>query len=145
MPILGISYNKINAEKKSKPLTTNIRTTPKIVDVKKTKIAETKQDVLNISFSLQTDYGEYGSINIEGNIIYMGDNIEQAEKEWQENKKLPVDIDIEIKNYIIRKVVVQSLYISDLLNMPPVIELPRIVKKKENWLFTHSTFSIFIL
>ena len=132
MPILGISYNKINAEKKSKPLTTNIRTTPKIVDVKKTKIAETKQDVLNISFSLQTDYGEYGSINIEGNIIYMGNNIEQADKEWQENKKLPIDTEIELKNYIIRKVVVQSLYISDLLNMPPVIELPRIVKKKEN-------------
>ena len=133
MTILGISYKKISAERKSKPLKANIKTTPKIKNVKKTKISETKQDVLNVSFAFETDYNDHGKITLEGNLLYMNnkEELDKILKEWDKNKKLPLDTDIEIKNYLLRKVVVQSLYISDVLNLPPVIELPRIVKKKK--------------
>jgi len=130
MAILGVSYTRVEAEKNLRRTRMSVRTTPKINDVKVSKLAETKSDVLSVKFSFETQYGEgAGKIHIEGILIYKGDEpAKKIAEKWEKEKKLPIDTDIEIKNYLLRKVVIQALNLADMLQLPPVVELPRVVK-----------------
>ncbi|MEM0333057.1 MAG: hypothetical protein QXX30_01160 [Candidatus Aenigmatarchaeota archaeon] len=52
-------------------------------------------------------------------------------KEWEKNKKLPEEIDIEVKNFLLKKCLSFALTISEEIRMPTPIPFPVIVKKKE--------------
>ena len=53
----------------------------------------------------------------------------QLWKEWKKNKKLPVNVDIEIKNFLIRKCLTLSVPLSESLQLPPPVIFPIIRKK----------------
>ncbi|NOR85196.1 hypothetical protein GQ473_03695 [archaeon] len=135
MTILGINYNKLNAEKKTGINVKNINTTPKIVNVKKSKLngVGSKMDVLTIGFEFKTEYTpNAGTIDITGDIIYTSDKIEEINNSWEKDKKLPPKTQIEIINHLFKNVSIKALNISDMLRMPPVVNLPRLeIKKKD--------------
>ena len=135
MTILGINYNKLTAEKKTGTGVKNINTTPKIVNVKKSKLngVGSKMDVLTIGFEFKTEYTpNAGTIDIIGDIIYTSDKIDEIDKSWEKDKKLPAKTQIEIINHLFKNVSIKALNISDMLRMPPVVNLPRLeIKKKD--------------
>ena len=134
MTILGINYNKITAEKKGIGVK-KINTTPKITNVKKSKLngVGSKLDVLTISFEFKTDYTpNAGIIEINGDVIYSSDKVSEINKAWEKDKKLLPNTQVEIINHIFKTVSIKSLMISDMLKMPPVVSLPRLeIKQKD--------------
>ncbi len=136
MTIIGMNYNKILAEKTSSVHVKNINTTPKITSVKKSKlngVGAKNVDVLIIGFKYVTEYTpDAGKIQITGDIVYSSEKTDEIDKVWKKDKKLPAKLQVLLINHLFRNVSVKALALSDMLKMPPVVNLPRLeIKKKE--------------
>ncbi len=133
MAIVGMNYTKIQAERKTGVMgKTEIKTTPKILDVVKAPLTGlgNKIDVLNIKFEFESIVEpEKGNINIEGAIIYRTDKIKEILKQWKKDETLPAEVHVEVINYLFMKVTVLALQLSDALQMPPVVGMPRVEAK----------------
>lgn len=133
--ILGLNIVKISAERKKNtggPI--EITTQPSIVDVSEIKLPGLAKDMsaLNINFTFNSAFKpEVGSITIEGSILYKAEKPEEFIKEWKKNKALPPIDGTILLNHILSKVSIIGLYISDLLQLPPIIGLPKIEAKKK--------------
>ncbi len=124
MAVLGHSITSLNASRKSlvaKKI--DINSTPRIVDVKEKSmdipgLTGNKQPVLGINFEFETDYNpDIGSIKII--------------KEWDKNKKLPQVVDVEVKNFLLRKCLLLGVSISQEMQLPPPLVIPFMRAKKE--------------
>ncbi len=136
MTIIGMNYNKILAEKTSSVRVKNINTAPKITAVKKSKlngVGAKNVDVLIIGFEYATEYTpDAGKIQITGDIVYSSEKTDEIDKAWKKDKKLPAKLQVLLINHLFRNVSVKALALSDMLKMPPVVNLPRLeIKKKE--------------
>jgi len=130
MAIIGLNYKKIIAEKSgSGRENMKINTGPEIVDIRKTKLQgfENDMDVLSVDFRFNsvTD-PDVARINIEGTIIYKADKPEDILKSWKNGKTMPSFAHIEIVNYLFKKVGILALQLSDTLQLPPVISMPKV-------------------
>lgn len=135
--ILGLNIVKISADrKKNAGGPVEITTQPSIIDVSEIKLPGLAKDMsaLNVSFTFNSAFKpDVGSIMIEGSILYKADNPEDFIKEWKKNKTIPSTDGTILLNHILSKVSIIGLYISDLLQLPPIVGLPKIeAKKKEN-------------
>lgn len=130
MAIIGLNYKKITAEKNgSGRENMKINTGPEIVDIRKTKLQgfENDMDVLSVDFRFKSaTEPDVAKINIEGTIIYKADNPEDILKSWNKDKTMPSFAHIEIVNYLFKKVGILALQLSDTLQLPPVISMPKL-------------------
>lgn len=133
MPVIGLNYTKILAERGSVAPSgpVQINTSPQITDVEKTTLKGMGKDldVLRVGFSYRSNFKPaIGSIEIEGNVVFQGSDSElkDALKHWKKEKKLPQEMGIEVINHIFRKVSVLGLQLSDALQLPPIIGVPRL-------------------
>ncbi len=134
MPVIALSYKKIAAEKEGVMSNVSINTVPKIVNVKKTKLSGLGSDVdiLTVDFEFASAFEpKAGKINIEGSIVCRTEDPEKAAKMWETKKTLPETLNVEIINYIFSKVGILALQLSDIMQMPPVIGMPKIEKAKK--------------
>ena len=134
MAIIGYSIKSVIAERKgnvSQQL--NINSTPKITSVDKKEVnLGGKKEVLNIGFEFVTEYKpDVGRIKIVGELFYTGKNDKGVLKEWEKNKKLPIDVDAEVKNFLFRKCLTIGINLSEQLQLPPPLMFPIVVPKKE--------------
>ena len=138
MTVLGHNITKLNAERKalaSKKI--DINSTPTVTDVKEKSIDVSgltgdKRTVLGINFEFQTDYKpSIGKIAIAGEVIYTGDDNKKIVAEWKKNKKLPAVVDIEIKNFLLRKCLLIGVNVSQEMQLPPPLVIPIIKPKKD--------------
>lgn len=138
MTVLGHSITSLNASRKSlvaKKM--DINSTPKIVDVKEKNmdipgLTGNKQLVLGINFEFETDYKpDIGSIKIAGEVVYTGADNKKIMKEWEKSKKLPQDVDIEVKNFLLRKCLLLGVNISQEMQLPPPLVIPIMRAKKD--------------
>lgn len=136
MPIIGFSISSINAERKN--VTVNrldINSTPKITSVEERTITVAgKVDALAIGFEFLTAYNpDVGQIKINGELIYTSsENPKKIVKTWNKDKKLPDDVDIEVKNFLFRKCLTIGIDMSENLQLPPPLAFPMIIPKKED-------------
>ncbi|MFH1432678.1 MAG: hypothetical protein ABIG84_05665 [archaeon] len=134
MPIIGLNYRKINAEKKGATINNmKINTGPEITGIKKSKLQGLDNDIemLSVDFRFKSDIEpKIGSINIEGTIVYKTDKTEEIMTLWNKNKSLPEYAHIELINYIFKKVGILALQLSDILQFPPVISMPKLEAAK---------------
>ena len=130
MTIIGLNYKKISAEKNgSGRENMKINTGPEIVDIRKTKLQgfENDIDVLSVDFRFNSaTEPDVARINIEGTIIYKADKPEDILKSWNKDKTMPSSAHIEIVNYLFKKVGILALQLSDTLQLPPVISMPKL-------------------
>lgn len=131
MPIIGLNYTKINAERKSVKKVTGIKinTVPKITDVKKTTLVGLGKgaEALTIGFEIESKFDPaIGNIEIVGNLLYSTNNSKKILSSWKKDKTLPKENHIEVLNHIFRKTTVQALQLADILQLPPPLNLPRI-------------------
>lgn len=133
MPVIGLNYTKIEAERTGTAPNTEINTTPKILDVKESKIKGlgSNIDALTIEFQFLSEFKpEIGSINILGTLVYQTNESKDILKEWKKNRKLTNEAQVEVVNHIFRKVSLEALRLADLMQLPPVINLPKLTLKK---------------
>lgn len=138
MSIIALNYKKISAEKQGVLKNVSINTTPKIINAKKTKLSGLGADVdiLTVDFEFSSTFEpKAGGIDIEGSLVCRIADPEGAAKMWEKEKKLPETVHIEVVNYLFSKVGILALQLSDIMQMPPVIGMPRInepVKDKKS-------------
>ncbi len=132
MSVIGLTIDKIDAERKGSAPSVKIKITPSITNVEKSKLeglVEKARDVLTVRFSFEAEYDpDVGHIKTEGTLIYLGD-ADKLYKEWQKNKKLPENINAEILNFVLRQVTPKVFFIANELQLPPVLPVPRIQPK----------------
>lgn len=134
MPIVGFGIESISADraKKIPRGRLNINSTPRIVSIKEAKIGPLKERKgLDVKFEFKTKYEpDIGKINIKGHVFYVGDKAKNGLKSWEKRKKLPKEIDSEIKNFLFRKCLTMGLTLSENMQLPPPLFFPRVMLKK---------------
>ncbi|MEM0324450.1 MAG: hypothetical protein QXW35_00945 [Candidatus Aenigmatarchaeota archaeon] len=134
--ILGYSITYLNAEKfeiKENINKLDINTSLNIKNIQEMKVQQEKkqQKVLKVDFEFLVNYEpKIGEIRIEGYLIYSGKDIEEILEKWQKDKKIEnKEFEIEVKNFILRRGVIISTFLSEYLAIHPPIPIPQILPK----------------
>ncbi len=142
MGVVSSNFYEISVKKK-KPMTgrVNVENKPKITDVKATKIVasfagDAKVPGIIVDFEYLTEYKQdkdvLAEILLKGSILYAVKDEKEAEKlekHFKENKKLDEDVEIVVLNHILNKGTLLALDLSQKVELPPVINMPRIVRR----------------
>tara|TARA_Y100000310_G_scaffold301528_1_gene338083 strand:+ start:490 stop:918 length:429 start_codon:yes stop_codon:yes gene_type:complete len=132
MTIVGFNFTKIDAEKKEPvkgKININNNVTIKNVGEKKISLANDKQKVLSFTFEFTAKYDpDVGSITITGDILYMeaAAKVKEIMDGWKKDKKLPKDMMPLILNTVLNKCNIQALILSEQINLPPPIPMPKL-------------------
>ncbi|MBI4152995.1 hypothetical protein HY497_00595 [Candidatus Woesearchaeota archaeon] len=133
MTIVGVNIVKISAEKNinstADKVGINNNITVKEVAEKDFSLGNAKQKGLRFRFEFNCKYTpDIGGIDLEGDVLFLG-NEEQAKnitKEWKEKKRLPADMMEPVLNSALNKCNIEALKISQDINLPSPIPMPRI-------------------
>src|SRR3989344_4878406 len=132
MAILGLNYTKISAERTGNSPHTEINTVPRVTEVKESKIEGlgSALEVLAMDFIFESIFKpKVGHLSLEGVMLYKPKDNKHKEdilKLWKKDKQLPADIQVEVINHLFRKVSLEALNLADLMQLPPVINLPKL-------------------
>jgi len=135
MPIVGFNFDKINVEKhKQVEPNMQVKTDVVIVDVKEEKLptGNTKLDGLRFDFKFNLNYEpKVGELLLSGFIFYLDDPkiIKDLIKSWKKDKTLPKPVTAEIINMVLYRSNIKALYLSQEVNLPPHIQMPRVSEK----------------
>lgn len=130
--IVGFGFTKLSAEK-GDPAKGNIdiNNNVSIKDVKEDNfsLGKDRQTALKFNFEFTSRYEpKVGSVTLEGELLYVEDPKKSKEilSNWKKNKKLDKDIMANLLNTILVKCNVQALILSQQINLPPPIPLPKV-------------------
>lgn len=130
MPIMGLNLDKINAIK-SNPLKgkIDIKHNVKITDVQDYKLEIAKdKEALRFFFHYEVLYEpKIGSITLTGDVLYVEDPKKTKEilNDWKKNKKIQPDLAANIINTVLTKCTIKALTLSQEVNLPPHLPLPK--------------------
>lgn len=132
MAVIGFNFNKINVEKKE--ITqgkVNISNNVAIKNIEQKDIAlgKNKQDALKFTFEFSSKYEPgLGNILLGGDVLYLTDAKKSKEilDGWKKEKKIPKEIMAGILNTVLSKCNIQALILSQEVNLPPPIPLPKV-------------------
>jgi len=135
MPILGMNFTKINAERKS-PLRgkININNNIAITDVKKQDLKVQNQESAIIEFEFIATYDpNIGEITIKGDTVVVEEpkKIGEILNQWKKDKKLPEDILSQVMNNLLTKCNIEALIIGREVGLPPTLNMPKVKVKEE--------------
>jgi len=132
MTIVGFNFTSISAEKNDAikgKVNINNNVSIKDVEEKDLSLGPNKQQSLRFIFEFISKYDpNVGSISLVGDVLF----IEEAKKikeiidGWKKNKKLPKEVTSRVLNTILGKCNVQALILSEQVNLPPPIPLPKV-------------------
>jgi hypothetical protein len=132
MAIIGFNFNKINVEKseigKGKVNISN-NVAIKNIESKGISLGKDKQDALRFSFEFTSKYEpKLGNILLGGDVLFLTDAKKSKEivDGWKKDKKVPKDIMAGILNTVLAKCNIQALILSQEVNLPPPIPLPKV-------------------
>ncbi|MBS3157831.1 hypothetical protein J4206_00920 [Candidatus Woesearchaeota archaeon] len=137
MPIVGCNYRKITLERKDNVSgNINIKNNIAIKDVEEKEFAlgKAKQQGLKFNFEFTTEYEpNIGTINILGEVLFLDEpkKVKELAASWKKNKKLEPEVMQQVLNTALNKCNVKALILSEDINLPPPIPLPRVnIEKK---------------
>ena len=136
MPIVGFNFERVSGEKKNIiTKEVKIRNNASITNIleEKLPIEGSKGEVLKFTFEYITSYEpEIGEIELKGHILYLDDTkkIKEILKSWKKDKKIPQELMQQLLNIIIRRSSIKALTLSEELNLPPQIPLPKLTPLK---------------
>ncbi len=132
MTVVGLQLNKIIVEKTS-PVKgkVSVNNNVAVKDVEKTDLTfgASKQDALKFTFEFKASYEpKIATITLEGTVTYFDKpaTIEEINKGWKKDKKVPPEVMTPILNSILTKCNVEALLLSREVNLPPPIPMPRV-------------------
>ena len=136
MTVVGFNFTKVNAEKKQPvkgkiSINNNIR----IKNVEEIDLTMGKdQKGLKFSFEFSAKYDpEVANINLDGEVVYMAkaDEAKEILARWKKEKKIAPGVMGKVLNTALAKCNIQALILSNDLNLPAPIPLPKVGIKKE--------------
>ena len=77
---------------------------------------------------------DMGDIKIEGHLLYLEDpkKLKEMVKDWKKNKKISPEIMQSLFNTILAKANIKALQLSQDVNLPSHIQMPRLQQQKKN-------------
>ena len=130
--IVGFGFTKLSAEKKEAAKgKIDINNNVSIKDIKEDSFSfgNNKQNVIKFIFEFTSKYEpSVGNILFEGELLYMEDpkNTKEILTSWKKDKKIPKEIMGGLLNTILTKCNVQALILSQEVNLPPPIPMPKV-------------------
>jgi hypothetical protein len=132
MPVISINFNKISIERKEVPtgsISINNNIALKEVDRIDLSAGTAKQDGLKFKFELAAKYEpNFAELTINGDVIYLDASakVKQILDGWNKNKNVQKEIFEQVMNAALTKANIQALILSQILNLPPPIQLPKL-------------------
>ena len=142
--IAGFGFTKLSAEK-HEPAKGKIDINNN-VSVKEARednffIGKDKQGIIKFIFEFTSKYEPaIGTILFEGEILYLDEpkKIKEILNSWKKDKKISPEIMANLLNTILTKCNVQALILSQEINLPPPIPMPKVQmappEEKENYI-----------
>ncbi|UCD02917.1 MAG: hypothetical protein JSV63_04000 [Candidatus Aenigmatarchaeota archaeon] len=134
MPIIGLSFNKIDAKKEKASVMQELKvnSTPVISGVKEVEVPNLTKKALSIEFEFLTRYDPgFASITIGGSLMYLTDKNKPIVDEFTKNKRLPEKTSLEVLNYLFRHCLLKASILADDLQLPPPMPMPKITPKSK--------------
>tara|TARA_Y100000310_G_scaffold95150_1_gene92996 strand:+ start:2814 stop:3236 length:423 start_codon:yes stop_codon:yes gene_type:complete len=132
MTIVGFNFTRLEAEKKDMAkgkISVGNNVSIKNVEEKNLSLANDKQKVLAFTFEFTSKYDpNIGHIKFTGDVLFMEDakKVKELLDGWKKDKKLPKEIMTGILNTVLSKCNIQALIMSEQINLPPPIPLPKV-------------------
>ena len=130
--IVGFGFTKLSAEKhETAKGKIDINNNVSIKDIKEDSFSfgNNSQNVLKFIFEFTSKYEPaIGTILFEGELLYMEDPKKTKEilTSWKKEKKIPKELMAGLLNTILTKCNVQALILSQEVNLPPPIPMPKV-------------------
>ncbi|HLC73171.1 MAG TPA: hypothetical protein VJH20_00875 [Candidatus Nanoarchaeia archaeon] len=136
MPIIGFNFDNINAERDKKVEgKINIKQKIGITNISLEKLPLNKEEeVLKFNFEFLVDYEpSFAKIHIKGHVLSIEDPKLHKEilDKWKKSKKINQEMLNDVFNVIVSKCTIKALGMSQDINVPPLIPLPRVQPAKE--------------
>lgn len=132
MAIVGFEFSKIDVSKKETAKgKINISNNIGIEDIKKNdlKIGSTSQKGLKFMFEYTSSYDpEFAKIKLGGSVLYLTDekNAKEILERWEKEHVINKELAEQIINTILTKCNIQSIILSNTVNLPPPVQLPKV-------------------
>ena len=129
--IVGFNIDSINADKPQEAANGQLQVNyaPHIENVTKSQVRQFDEEVAKVDFEFKVNYDVGGAtpahITFSGNILWKGD-VDNVVETFEEDGKLPEDVNTPLMNDMYRKCLSQAVGIADTLNLLPPIPTPRI-------------------
>lgn len=132
MTIVGFSFTKMHVEKLGAPrgkvsIESNVTVTG--VDKFDMSVGTSKQDGVKFTFEYLTMYEpNVAEIKLAGEVFYMNsvEKVKEVLDQWRKKKTVSKDVLVDVMNACLTKCNIQAIVLSDDLNLPPPIEMPRV-------------------
>jgi nuclear transport factor 2 (NTF2) superfamily protein len=126
MPILDISFNRIEAERKEKIAIKHVKVALNVKDPKEFKTLDDKKVIL-FPFEFSIDYEDQAKVVIAGNVSFVEDKkrIDEIMKNLKKEREKERELMKALHNFVFARCSVKALYLEEQLGLPFHIALPR--------------------
>lgn len=136
MTIVKINLHKVLAERnlEAKGGQVNINNNVSIKDIEDIDFLVQGKKGLKFNFAFHCHYKpDLGKIEVEGQVLYVGDDtkVDEVKKGWEKNKQIPRDVTEEIINAALHKGNIQAIKVSEEVNLPSPLPLPKVTSQGE--------------
>ena len=137
MTIAGVNFSKISVERKEatdSKITINNNISIKNIEKKELVVGSAKQEGVKFSFEFTSKYEpNFGEIVMLGDVLYIqtAQKIKQIVDGWKKDKNVPKEVMEQIMNAALTKSNIEALVLSQTVNLPPPIQLPKLQIKKD--------------
>lgn len=130
--IVGFGFTKLSAQRNEAAkgkIDINNNVTIKNVEESDLALGKDKQNVIKFIFEFTSKYEpSIGTILFEGELLYMEDSkkVKEILASWKKDKKVPKELMAGLLNTILTKCNIQALILSQEVNLPAPIPLPKV-------------------
>ena len=129
MVIIGYLFKNVEIKRKKFERVEKIDLNIKMENVENRKI-ENIGNVLKIDFEMRIDYSPNVLLaKIQGEVLYKTDEAKKIVTKWKKTKKLPENVDLAVKNFIIKKCLTLFIPLSENFQVPPPVPFPILTPK----------------
>ncbi len=107
----------------------NINYSSSIEDIQEAEVEAIEDDVARVSFEMDVTYvqddEDVASMSFEGNLLWQGDAADLVSS-WDEDGEIEEGVAAAITNHVYRKCLSQAVGMSDALDLPSPVPMPKV-------------------
>ncbi len=136
MTIVKINLHKVHAERnvQAKGGQIKINNNVSIRDIEEMDFAVEGKKGLRFTFSFNCNYEpNLGKIEVDGQVLFIDDEkkVAKVKADWDKEKKVPMEVMEQIVNAALHKGNIQAIKISEDINLPSPLPLPKVRAQQE--------------